>query len=168
MSTYRIVPDRSLVRFDGSTNLHPVHGEGDGMTGFVDVRVADGAVDVSEPPKARIEFEVERLHSSFAPFERELQRRIEARRFPTITGEVHSVNQAGPGRYHVTGEITFHGVTKAMEGDVTVAVGPDGSLRIEGRQAFDIRDFGIDPPRLLLLKARPEVTIRVEIVAERE
>ena len=33
---------------------------------------------------------------------------------------------------------------------------------------FDIRDFGMEPPRILMLKVQPEVTVRVEIVAEKE
>ncbi|HEY7280118.1 MAG TPA: YceI family protein [Actinomycetota bacterium] len=168
MTTYRIVPERSRVHFDGSTNLHPVHGEGDGLTGSIDVAIADGAIDLSQPPKARIEFDVERLHSSFTLFERELQRRIDARRFPTITGEVELAEAAGPGRYHVRGDVTFHGVTKTAEGDVTVAVDADGTLRVDGQQVFDIRDYGIEPPKLLLLKANPDVTIRVEVVAAPE
>jgi hypothetical protein len=41
-------------------------------------------------------------------------------------------------------------------------------LRLEGRSTFDIRDFGMDPPRILMLRVHPEVAVRVEIVAERE
>src|SRR6476619_3508354 len=108
MTTYRIVPERSTVHFDGSTNLHPVHGGGSGLTGSIDAKVADGALDLSEPPKVRIEFEVERLHTSFVLFEEQLQHRIDARRFPTITGETELVTDAGGGRYHVRGDVTFH------------------------------------------------------------
>ena len=37
-----------------------------------------------------------------------------------------------------------------------------------GESTFDIRDFGMEPPRILMLKVQPEVGVRVEIVAERE
>ena len=37
-----------------------------------------------------------------------------------------------------------------------------------GESQFDIREFGMEPPRMLMLKVQPEVGIRVEIVAVRE
>jgi hypothetical protein len=33
---------------------------------------------------------------------------------------------------------------------------------------FDIRDFKMDPPRLLMLKVHPEVTVRIDVVAGRQ
>ena len=44
----------------------------------------------------------------------------------------------------------------------------DGTLQLSGESTFDIRDFGMDPPKILMLKVQPEVGVRVEIVAERE
>ena len=41
-------------------------------------------------------------------------------------------------------------------------------LQVDGAHQFDIRDFGMDPPRLLLLTAMPEVTVRIRVEAERE
>ena len=167
MTTYRIVPERSSVRFEGSTNLHSVHGEGHGLTGIVDAEVAG---ETRPPPcaggadRVRGRTPAHELRALRA----ELHRRIGARRYPTITGEVHTVRAAGRGRYRVGGDVTFHGVTKAVDGDVSLAVGADGSLEIEGQREFDVRDYGIEPPRLLLLKASPEITIRVRMVAEPE
>ena len=37
-----------------------------------------------------------------------------------------------------------------------------------GHDRFDIRDFGMEPPRVLVLKVDPEVDVRVEIVAVKE
>jgi hypothetical protein len=41
-------------------------------------------------------------------------------------------------------------------------------VTLAGRSTFDIRDFGMEPPRILMLKVQPEVAVRVEIVAEKE
>jgi hypothetical protein len=38
-------------------------------------------------------------------------------------------------------------------------------LTIDGEQVIDMRDFGIDPPRLIILTVDPEVTVRVHIAA---
>jgi hypothetical protein len=46
---------------------------------------------------------------------------------------------------------------------------PDArSVRLDGQQTFDMRDFGMNPPRILTLRVHPEVTVRVAIVASRE
>jgi hypothetical protein len=64
-------------------------------------------------------------------------------------------------------DLTFHGVTRRVRGELRLLAGDDGGFELEGEQVFDIRDFGIDPPRLLMLKADPEVRVRVRLVARR-
>ncbi len=44
----------------------------------------------------------------------------------------------------------------------------DTTISLEGSSRFDIREFGMQPPRVLMLKVDPEVDIRVEIVAVKE
>ena len=51
---------------------------------------------------------------------------------------------------------------------MTFEVHDDHTVNLAGQSTFDIRDFGMEPPRILLLKVQPEVTVRVEIVAEKE
>ena len=51
---------------------------------------------------------------------------------------------------------------------MTVELPDDRTISMSGQSVFDIRDFGMDPPRILMLKVQPEVTVRVEIVAEEE
>ena len=53
----------------------------------------------------------------------------------------------GPVGYHVDGEITFHGATRAIEGSVGVVLTPESRLVVSGEQVFDIRDFDIACPR---------------------
>jgi hypothetical protein len=45
-------------------------------------------------------------------------------------------------------------------------VDPD-TIRLTGEETFDIRDFGMEPPRILLLRVEPEVRVRVDIIATR-
>jgi hypothetical protein len=51
---------------------------------------------------------------------------------------------------------------------MTIEAVDDHEVILAGRSTFDIRDFGMDPPRILMLKVQPEVSVRVEIVAEKE
>jgi hypothetical protein len=39
---------------------------------------------------------------------------------------------------------------------------------VEGEQVFDVRAFNLEPPKILLLRVHPDVTVRVRVVAERE
>ncbi|HUY21704.1 MAG TPA: YceI family protein [Acidimicrobiales bacterium] len=165
---YDIDPERSQVWISARSNVHPIHSETRGMTGFVDVEVScAGRLDMRVPPQARLELPVDRLSSGNPLNDREMRRRIDARRFPTITGELLSMKEAGrPAAYLAEGDITFRGMTQRFADELTVAVAPDGTLVFEGEHVFDIRDFGMDPPRVLVLKVYPDVTVRVRVVAE--
>jgi hypothetical protein len=44
----------------------------------------------------------------------------------------------------------------------------DRTIHLTGASSFDIRDFGMQPPKVLLLKVEPEVQVRVEIYAVRD
>ena len=63
---------------------------------------------------------------------------------------------------------TFRGVTRSYESEMTFAQLDDQTIRLEGSSTFDIRDFGMEPPRILLLRVHPDVDVRVEVVATRE
>jgi polyisoprenoid-binding protein YceI len=168
VARFRIVAEESRVWVDTSTNLHPIHGEADGLRGEIEAALGAGGLDLSVPPRARIEFEIERLRSGNPLYDSELRRRLDVRRYPTIVGEVTEVRAGdSPGRYRVAGELTFHGVTCPVEGEVDLRA-EDRTIEIEGERAFDVRDFGVTPPRLLMLKVEPEVRVRVRIVARRE
>lgn len=167
MATFRINPDRSRVWIEARSSLHPIHGEATGLEGSIEADVTDGQVDFGDTPKILVELPVDQLKSGKALEDAELQRRIEAKRYPTIRGEVREIKETAGGRYRVRGDLTFHGVTRPVEGEVSVKVDGD-SLVLEGEQTLDIRDFGVDPPKILMLKVHPDVKVRVRAVAEPE
>jgi polyisoprenoid-binding protein YceI len=80
---------------------------------------------------------------------------------------VREVKETSGGRYLVQGDLTFHGVTRPVEGELSIKA-DNGSLVLEGEQTFDIRDFGVDPPKILMLKVHPDVKVRVRAIAEQE
>jgi hypothetical protein len=41
----------------------------------------------------------------------------------------------------------------------------DRTIRLEGQSTFDIRDFGLQPPRILMLRVEPTVVVRIELIA---
>lgn len=171
MSRYRIVPERSHVWIDARSNVHPIHSGTDGLEGFVELEIgSDGEVDLGvKPPSGKLSLQVSRLSSGNGMEDRELQKRIDARRYPTIDGVITSVERsAGANTYRVNGEVTFRGVLRPHSDQMTIFSSGDSTIELAGSSSFDIRDFGMDPPRILVLKVQPDVDIRVEIVAEKE
>jgi polyisoprenoid-binding protein YceI len=169
MTRFRIDPGRSLVRTESRTSVHPIHGQADGLEGDIEVRLTNGQLDLSVPPSIHLELDVERLKSGNPLQDREMLRRIDARRFPTIAGEVREMKELdSSGRYRVGGDLRFHGVTRPEEGEVTMEVRDARTMVIEGERTFDVRDFDIEPPKLLMLKVHPEVSVQVRVVAVAE
>jgi hypothetical protein len=167
---YRIVPERSRVSIWARSSLHDIETTTEGLRGALDLEMrAGGRLDLKAQPRATISLPVDRLKSGNPLEDRELRRRIDARRFPTIDGALVEVQPTSvEGKYHVRGDITFRGVTRSYASVVTAIAVDDRTLRIEGESTFDVRDFGLEPPKILMLKVEPEVRVRVEIVAERD
>lgn len=165
MTRFVVDPARSQVWIDGSSTVHPVRATATGLEGMFEADVVDGAI--SSPVSGRIEIAVERLRSGNPLVDRETRRRVDARRYPTIEGRVtETLGVDGP-RARVRGVIDFRGESRTVEGALDITPTEDG-VHIEGQQTFDVRDWGLDPPRLLALKVHPQVEVRVSVEAVRE
>jgi polyisoprenoid-binding protein YceI len=163
MGRYVLDPGRSQVWIAGSSSVHPVHATATGLEGWADVDI--GSEPVIDAGEVRIE--VERLRSGNPLVDRETRRRIDARRFPEIVGTVASAERLGDGRLAVTATVAFRGEECRVEGELILSTDAD-VLVMEGSQIFDVRDWGLEPPRLALLKVHPEVEVRVHLEARPE
>jgi polyisoprenoid-binding protein YceI len=169
MARYTFVPERSKVWIDARSNVHPIHSAMEGLEGYVDLDLSGQTVDLSNPPTGHISFSVERLSSGNRMQDRELKKRIDARRFPVIEGELGQVSADGEvGAYRVRGDVIFRGVTRPHEDDLRITPLDERTIRLEGSSSFDIREFGMEPPRVLMLKVEPEVEVRIEVVAVKD
>jgi polyisoprenoid-binding protein YceI len=164
---YDIDPARSQVSIEARSSLHPIHSETTGLEGFFEGEfIGGGRLNLRVPPEGRLELPVQRLSSGNPLYDREMKRRIDARRFPTISGELREMRDTGhPGRYSVDGEVTFRGVSRPVSDELTLSVPEDGTIVFDGEHVFDIREFGMEPPKILMLKVHPDVTVRVHLVA---
>lgn len=170
MTRYSIAPDRSKVWVDASSNVHPIHSETSGLEGFVELEFgAAGGVDLADAPAGRLSLEVGRLTLGNRLEDRELQKRIDAKRHPRIEGVLGAMAEDGKaGRYRVGGDVVFRGVTRHHEDLMEIEVVDDSTIRLTGSSRFDLREFGMEPPKVLVLKVEPEVDVRVEIVAVKD
>ncbi|HEY2213902.1 MAG TPA: YceI family protein, partial [Acidimicrobiales bacterium] len=114
MARYVIAPERSHIWIEATSNVHPIHSTTDGLEGFVDVEFGSaGEMKLEATPAGHVSLAVNKIRSGNRMEDRELQRRIDSRRFPTIEGVLGTVTRAdgdGDGSYHVSGDITFRGV----------------------------------------------------------
>ena len=167
-TTYRIVPERSQAWLDGKSSVHPIHAEVRGIEGSLDLETVDGQLVFATPPTLRFELPMDRLKSGNPLYDKETERRMETRRYPTIIAEAREIRGLGSGRFALTGDVTVRGVTRSVSGEVQLSAPDESTVVLEGEQQFDIRDFKIDPPRMLMVKVHPEITMRIKLTAERE
>jgi polyisoprenoid-binding protein YceI len=169
VTRYRIVPGRSRLWVEARSSLHPIKAESAALSGYVETEIGAGGVDLKSAPQGRIEVEVESLRTGNGLYDRELERRLDTRKYPRIRGEILEVTELDAGRrYRVRGNLSLHGVTKTVEGEVALRVVNGGNFEVEGEKTFDIRDFGLSPPRILMLQVYPDVKVRGHVVAEKQ
>jgi polyisoprenoid-binding protein YceI len=164
MTRYIFDSLRSGVWVGGRSSLHPINTETRGITGWFEAATRDdGALDLDHSINGELELTVDRLTSGNALYDRELRRRIDARRYPTIQGKVTGITAAGsPPRYAVRGDVSFHGKTRTFEHEMDIEV-RDGQVSLTGSYVFDIREFGMEPPSMLMIRVYPEINVRVEL-----
>jgi PadR family transcriptional regulator, regulatory protein PadR len=166
---FRLVPERSVVLIEVRSTVGPLSFGAIGLTGSVEATVIDGVLRTEVAPTGRLEIAIAELRSGNNLYDAELLRRIDARRFPTAKVELRECAASGPGtRYGLKGELTFHGVTRPAEGTVDVHAVSDERLVVTGEQVFDIRDFSIPSPTVLMFRIYPDVRVRLHAEAELE
>ena len=152
----------SVVELHASSSVHPIHGEIRDLRGECEAEVSDGRVVAGGG--GYIEAPVEALSSGKKLEDMALRKQIDAKKFPTIRYEVRSVN-GGPEQFKVNGALTFHGVTQDFVEECKAHL-DGGSLKVEAEHTFDIRDFGVQPFKILSFKVHPEVRLVVRMVGQ--
>lgn len=167
MAQYAVVPERSSVSIEARSSVGPIHWQAVGPTGWIEMHVSEGAVEVEPRPAARLELQIETLSSGNALYDAELLRRIDARRYPRAVVELRDVTPVGDvPRYQLQGDLTFHGITREVRGTISAQFCDDGTVKVDGEQIFDIRDFNVPSPTILMLKIFPDVRVRLDVEAQ--
>jgi DNA-binding PadR family transcriptional regulator/polyisoprenoid-binding protein YceI len=167
LSSFQLDPERSAVLIDVRSTVGPLSFGTLGVTGTIHAAFADGQLRTDIPPLGRLTIDVSGLNSGNRLYDAELLRRIDARGYPAAFVELRECAASGPARYRLAGELTFHGVTRLAEGTVTVDAVSDRRLVITGEQVFDMRDFAIPSPTMLMLRIFPDVRVHLYAEAER-
>jgi polyisoprenoid-binding protein YceI len=169
VAQFRVNTSRSTVRVGLRVNLHPSHIDANALSGVIDCEVDDqGKPRLDQPYSAELTLPVEAIKSGNGIQDREMRRRFDAGRYPAITARVTKGEALeGEGHYRAIAQLSMHGQTREITGEIQLHV--DGTtMTIDGQQVINVKDFGIDPPRLIILKVEPDVDLTVHIVAERQ
>lgn len=167
MARFRLVAEKSELWAEARSSLHPVRLHTAGLSGVVEAELGGGKPTLGMP--THVELEARWLRSGNRLVDGEMERRLDPRSHPTIRAELTEVASGStPGTLRLTGALTFHGITRTLEVEVTVREESPTLLIVEGGRAIDIRDFGLQPPSLLLFRMDPRVQVQARLVAMRE
>jgi polyisoprenoid-binding protein YceI len=134
----------------------------------VEVSLDGERPDLADQPKAEVRLAVADLSSGNSAYDTEMRRRLEARRFPSITGRLTGAAETGsPDTYRTEGDLTFHGVTRRVAVEIQASFDRQ-QLEASWQQTVDIRDFNLTSPRILMFKVDPHVEVEVQLRAEAE
>jgi polyisoprenoid-binding protein YceI len=165
VARYEVDPEASAVAVAARSTVHPVHITAQGLNGFLEGEFVGGRVDLAAPHHARLSLPVRQMRSGNRVQDMEMDRRMETGRYPTIDCEVDRLTDNGAGRYRAIGRLMVHGQTRAVEANVQITETGPGRVVVDVEHAFDMREFGISPPNLFILKVDPQVGVRVRIEA---
>jgi hypothetical protein len=164
--SFRVRPDQAAVVLVARSSAGPITFGAMGIEGSIEAEMAGESILTESSPRARLEVPVGQFTSGNQFYDSELLRRIDARRFPAAVVNLSRAVAVGQtGRYHVAGDLTFHGVTQPLEGMVEITFPAPGTIVVEGRQVLDMRHFGITPPGVAMLKIYPEVRVELHLEA---
>ena len=168
MARYRLVPERSTIRAEARSSIHPITVETTGLEGFLEMTIVDGHLDTAAPVSGSVELDASLLKTGNGLYDRELERKLEMRKYPRVRGRVISVKVLDSRAYHVQGELSLRGQTSPVEGDVRMRIVDATTVEFQGEQTIDIRNFGLEPPKFLMLKVYPDVKLRGLVIARLE
>lgn len=164
MTRYEVQRSRSAVEVLARSTLRPFRGAAP-VSGHVDAVLADGRLDLAHGCSGLLTLQVEDLHGESQHLDRELRNRLNSQRYPAVTAALQEVTVDPDGDYRMVGDLTIHGRTQRVAGAASVTGDGDGILMLRGVLQLDIREFGLVPPKLLMLKVHPHVEVRLELVA---
>ena len=161
MPRYSLVSEQSTVLIEARSSVHPIRVEAP-ATGWIELPTGLAV----GPASGRIEIPVAELRSGNPLIDRETRRRVDANRHRAIIGDLNEVLEQEQSAATIQGSIEFIGETVDLHGTVEFDLGTD-RLAMNGAATFDVRWWGLEPPRLLMLKVDPEVVVSIDLVFRR-
>jgi hypothetical protein len=84
VARYRIIAERSRLWVEARSSLHPIKAESGEVSGYVEIEIGAGGPDLKVPPQGRIDVNVESLKTGNVLYDREVEKRLDTRKYPRI------------------------------------------------------------------------------------
>jgi hypothetical protein len=164
---FEVTNGRSAILLEARSTVGPIAFGTTSVDGYLEVGIRDGIIDLEGAgPAAKLQIQLNALRSGNSLYDAELLHRIDARRHPMTEVELRAVGRIGSSeRYHVEGDLTFHGITRRTPGTVAAQIDGRGVLHVAGEHVFDIRDFDVAAPSMLMLRIYPDVRVELQLEA---
>jgi polyisoprenoid-binding protein YceI len=166
-SRFEVTSGRSAVLIGARSTVGAIAFGTTSVEGYLEASVRGGAIDLhGDAPAGKLRLELNTLRSGSSLYDAELLRRIDAQKYPATQMELQAAERVGQSdRYQLEGDLTFHGVTRRISGTVAVQIDQDGLLHVTGEHVFDIRDFDVTAPSVLMLRIYPDVRVELQLEA---
>ena len=162
VTRYRLSSEQSTVTLVGETSLHPITVN---VTpdGWMEAAIDDGSFVPDSHLSGEVEIAVIEFRSGNPLVDRETRRRLNAKRYPTIRGELTDVVAFDGPTATVKGTITFLGRDVELEGNISLIDDGAATCHVAGSGQMDVNWWGLEPPTLLVLKMEPVVTVSIDL-----
>ncbi len=173
-----LIPEESSLTVSGTSSLHDWSCEA--READLSAELADGAstaeVDGGGFVVSGGTFRVPTaaLRCGKGPMDKNLRRALDAEEHPEIVFELtERVEVPDPGdrtvEIPIPGRLEVAGASRRLEVTAAVSADGEGRVRIQGEVAFDMSDFGVEPPTAMLgmLKTDDRVSVHFDLALRR-
>ena len=154
---FEIDQSAASIVFAASSSVHPIRSVGS-VSGWIDAVLNGGVFAEAQELGGHLEVPLNGLSSGNPLIDREMKRRVDSGLHSAIRARLGETLRVDGNRATITGTIDFLGVSTLVEGEVVILPGP----RLVGTGEFDVRWWGLEPPRLLMLRVDPIVTVEID------
>ena len=154
---FEIDQSAASIVFAASSSVHPIRSVGS-VSGWIDAVLNGGVFAEAQELGGHLEVPLNGLSSGNPLIDREMKRRVDSGLHSAIRARLEETLRVDGNRATITGTIDFLGVSTLVEGEVVILPGP----RLVGTGEFDVRWWGLEPPRLLMLRVDPIVTVEID------
>ena len=154
---FEIDETTASVVFAASSSVHPIRSVGS-VSGWIEAAVRDDAFAEDQALEGHLEVPLNGLSSGNPLIDREMKRRVDSGVHPAINANIEGTLRVDGNQATITGTIDFLGASTLVAGEVVVLPGP----RLVGTGEFDVRWWGLEPPRLFMLRVDPIITVEID------
>jgi hypothetical protein len=146
------------ITFVARSSVHPIRTSGS-AAGWFEATFDNTGFESGIAMQGQLEVPVADLSSGNLLVDREMRRHVDTGSHPLIVAEIVTTEETGGNTVRITGTIRFLDVETLVEGELHLFPGP----RLVGAGEFDVRWWGLEPPRLLMLRVEPIVTVEIDL-----